>query len=155
MAALSFIRANAGELGIARDFLEGMDIHIHVPSGAIPKDGPSAGVTLLSALTSLLTNQPVKKDLAMTGEITLRGSVLPVGGVKEKVLAAHRAGVKTIILPKWNKKDLEDIPPKVKREITFHFVSEMLEVLKLAIDKVPVPATVPATVPVPVPVPAK
>ena len=136
-AALSFIRANADELGIAKDFFEGIDIHIHVPSGAIPKDGPSAGVTMLSALVSLLTNRTVKKDLAMTGEITLRGLVLPVGGIKEKVLAAHRAGVKTIILPKWNKKDLEEIPLKVRKEITFHFVDEMLEVLRIALDKAP------------------
>jgi ATP-dependent Lon protease len=136
-AALSFIRANAQELGIARDFFEGTDIHIHVPSGAIPKDGPSAGVTMLTALTSLFTNRPVKKDVAMTGEITLRGLVLPVGGIKEKVLAAHRAGVKTIILPKWNRKDLEDVPAKVKREIAFHFVDEMLEVLRIALDKTP------------------
>ncbi|MFZ4437708.1 MAG: endopeptidase La [Syntrophales bacterium] len=134
-AALSFIRANAEELGIAKDFFEGTDLHIHVPSGGIPKDGPSAGVTMLTALTSLLTSRAVKKELAMTGEITLRGLVLPVGGVKEKVLAAHRAGVKTIILPKWNKKDLEEIPAKVKREITFHFVEEMLEVVRLALDK--------------------
>jgi ATP-dependent Lon protease len=136
-AALSFIRANAEALGIAKDFLEGMDIHIHVPSGATPKDGPSAGVTMLTALTSLLTNRTVKKDLAMTGEITLRGLVLPIGGVKEKVLAAHRAGVKTIILPKWNKKDLEDVPAKVRKEITFHFVDEMMEVLRIALDKAP------------------
>jgi ATP-dependent Lon protease len=136
-AALSFIRANAKELGIAKDLFEGTDIHIHVPSGAIPKDGPSAGVTMLTALTSLLTNRTVKKDLAMTGEITLRGLVLPIGGVKEKVLAAHRAGVKTIILPKWNKKDLEDIPAKVRKEIAFHFVDEMMEVLRIALDKAP------------------
>ena len=136
-AALSFIRANAEALGIAKDFFEGTDIHIHVPSGATPKDGPSAGVTMLTALTSLLTNRTVKKDLAMTGEITLRGLVLPIGGVKEKVLAAHRAGVKTIILPKWNRKDLEDVPVKVRKEITFHFVDEMLEVLRLALDKAP------------------
>ena len=136
-AALSFIRANAEALGIAKDFLEGMDIHIHVPSGATPKDGPSAGVTMLTALTSLLTNRTVKKDLAMTGEITLRGLVLPIGGVKEKVLAAHRAGVKTIILPKWNKKDMEDVPAKVRKEITFHFVDEMMEVLRIALDKAP------------------
>ena len=139
-AALSFIRANAEELQIAKDFYEGLDIHIHVPSGAIPKDGPSAGVTMLTALASLLTNRTVKRDLAMTGEITLRGLVLPVGGIKEKVLAAHRAGVKTIILPKWNKKDLEEIPAKVKREIDFHYVEEMLEVLRLALDKAPEPA---------------
>jgi ATP-dependent Lon protease len=136
-AALSFIRANAEELGIAKDFFEGVDIHIHVPSGAIPKDGPSAGVTMLTALVSLLTSRTVKKDLAMTGEITLRGLVLPVGGIKEKVIAAHRAGVKTIILPKWNRKDLEDIPAKVRKEIVFHFVDEMLEVLRLALEKAP------------------
>ncbi len=136
-AALSFIRANAEELGIAKDFFEGTDIHIHVPSGAIPKDGPSAGVTMLTALTSLLTNRTVKKDLAMTGEITLRGLVLPVGGVKEKVLAAHRAGVRTIILPKWNRKDLEEVPAKVKKEIAFHFVDEMLEVLRIALNRAP------------------
>ncbi|MBN2439340.1 MAG: endopeptidase La [Deltaproteobacteria bacterium] len=139
-AALSFLRANAQELGIAKDFLKGTDIHIHVPSGATPKDGPSAGITMLTALTSLLTNRTVKKDLAMTGEITLRGLVLPVGGVKEKVIAAHRAGVKTIILPKWNRKDLEDIPAKVCREIVFHFVDEMMEVLRIALDKAPEPA---------------
>ncbi|HNQ66089.1 MAG TPA: magnesium chelatase domain-containing protein, partial [Smithella sp.] len=111
-----------------------LDIHIHVPAGAIPKDGPSAGVTMLTALTSLLTNRKVKKNLAMTGEITLRGAVLPVGGIKEKVLAAYRAGIKTIILPAWNKKDLEDIPPTVQKSIKFHFVEDMLEVLKLALE---------------------
>jgi ATP-dependent Lon protease len=134
-AALSFIRANAETIGIPKDFFEDVDLHIHVPSGAIPKDGPSAGVTILTALVSLLTNRTVKKDLAMTGEITLRGTVLPIGGVKEKVLAAHRAGIKTIILPKWNKKDLVDIPQKVQKEIEFHFVDEMLDVLKIAIEK--------------------
>jgi len=134
-AALSFIRANAVELGIPEDFFEDRDIHIHVPSGAIPKDGPSAGVTMLTALTSLLTNRPVKRDLAMTGEITLRGLVLPVGGIKEKVLAAHRAGVKTILLPRWNRKDLEDVPVKVRKEIVFHFVDDMMEVLRLALEK--------------------
>ena len=134
-AALSFIRANAETIGISKDFFEDVDLHIHVPSGAIPKDGPSAGVTILTALVSLLTNRTAKKDLAMTGEITLRGMVLPVGGVKEKVLAAHRAGIKTIILPQWNKKDLVDIPQKVQKDIEFHFVDEMLEVLKIAIEK--------------------
>jgi len=134
-AALSFIRTNAESLGIAKDFFEDVDIHIHVPSGAIPKDGPSAGVTIMTALTSLLTNKLVKKDLAMTGEITLRGLVLPVGGIKEKVLAAHRAGVKTIILPKWNKKDIADIPPKIRKDIDFHFVEDMLDVLKIALEK--------------------
>ena len=133
-AALSFIRANAETLGISKDFFQDIDIHIHVPSGGIPKDGPSAGVTILTALTSLLTNKAVKKDLAMTGEITLRGMVLPVGGIKEKVLAAHRAGIKILILPKWNKKDLIDIPPKVQKDIQFHFVEEMLDVLKIALE---------------------
>ena len=134
-AALSFIRANAGDLGISVDFFEENDIHIHVPAGAIPKDGPSAGVTMLTALASLLTGKTVKKDLAMTGEITLRGLVLPVGGIKEKVLAAHRAGIKTIILPKWNRKDMVDIPQKVQKDIQFYFVDDMLEVLKIALEK--------------------
>ena len=135
-AALSFIRANASEIGISEDFFNKIDIHIHIPAGGIPKDGPSAGVTILTALVSLLTNKTIKKDLAMTGEITLRGRVLPVGGIKEKVLAAHHAGIKTIIMPKWNKKDLEeDIPEKVRKEIQFHFVDQMMEVLKIAIGK--------------------
>ena len=133
-AALSFIRTNAKDLGIKPDFFENVDLHIHVPAGGIPKDGPSAGVTILTAMTSLLTNRKIKKNLAMTGEITLRGAVLPVGGVKEKVLAAYRAGIKTIILPAWNKKDLEDIPANVQKSIKFHFVSDMLEVVKLALE---------------------
>ena len=134
-AALSFIRSNAKELGINNDFFDTLDLHIHVPAGAIQKDGPSAGVTILTALTSLLTGKPIKKDLAMTGEITLRGVVLPVGGIKEKVLAAHRAGIRTLILPKWNMKDIEDIPEKTRKEITFHFVDEMMDVLKIALRK--------------------
>jgi len=133
-AALSFIRTNAKALGVPANFFEDLDIHIHIPAGAIPKDGPSAGVTMLTALTSLLTNRKVKKNLAMTGEITLRGAVLPVGGIKEKVLAAYRAGIKTIILPAWNRKDLEDIPPSVQKSIKFHFVGDMMEVLKLALE---------------------
>jgi ATP-dependent Lon protease len=133
-AAMSFIRSNAKSFGIADNFVEKNDIHVHVPAGAIPKDGPSAGVTMLTALVSLMTHQKIKKDLAMTGEITLRGQVLPVGGIKEKVLAAHRAGINTLILPKWNEKDLEDIPDKVKKEITFHFVDKMRKVLDIAID---------------------
>lgn len=134
-AALSYIRANAASLGVPEDFFEAHDIHIHVPAGAIPKDGPSAGVTMLTALVSLLTKQTPQNDLAMTGEITLRGDVLPVGGIKEKVLAAHRAGIKTIILPQWNKKDLEGIPKKVQKTIKFHFVSKMMDVLKIALLK--------------------
>jgi ATP-dependent Lon protease len=133
-AALSFIRTNAKDLGINPDFFEDVDLHIHVPAGGIPKDGPSAGVTILTAMTSLLTNRKIKKDLAMTGEITLRGAVLPVGGIKEKVLAAYRAGIKTIILPAWNRKDLEDIPANVQKSIKFYFVNDMLEVLKLALE---------------------
>jgi len=133
-AALSFIRSNAKRLDIDEDFFETQDIHIHIPAGAIPKDGPSAGVTMLTALVSLLTHKTINKDLAMTGEITLRGRVLPVGGITEKVLAAHRAGIKTIILPAWNRKDLIDIPKKVQKEIHFHFVEKMIEVLKIALD---------------------
>lgn len=132
-AALSFIRTNAASLKINEDFFENSDIHLHIPAGAIPKDGPSAGVTMLTALVSLLTQKTIRKDLAMTGEITLRGQVLPVGGIKEKVLAAHRAGIKTLILPKQNEKDLEDIPEKVKTEIDFHFVNKMMDVLKIAL----------------------
>jgi ATP-dependent Lon protease len=135
-AALSFIASNAAALDIPEDFRAESDIHIHVPAGAIPKDGPSAGVTMLTALASLLTGRLVRNDLAMTGEITLRGAVLPIGGVKEKVLAAHRSGIKTIILPERNKLDLEEIPKSVLGDpcpITFHFVKEMLEVLELAL----------------------
>ena len=134
-AALSFIRSHASELNIPEDFYENHEIHIHVPAGAIPKDGPSAGVTMLTALASLLTDKTAVSDLAMTGEITLRGQVLPVGGIKEKVLAAHRAGIKRIILPKWNHKDLEDVPKKVRKVIRFYFVETMDEVLKLALAR--------------------
>jgi ATP-dependent Lon protease len=134
-AALSFIRANAKSLGIDEEYFDTHDIHIHIPQGAIPKDGPSAGVTMLTALASLLTDKTIKKDLAMTGEITLRGQVLPVGGIKEKVLAAHRAGIKTILMPKANSKDLEDIPKKVQKDIEFHFMDKMRDVLKIAIEK--------------------
>ena len=133
-AALSFIRTNVASFKIDEDFFETSDIHLHIPAGAIPKDGPSAGVTMLTALVSLLTKKTIRKDLAMTGEITLRGQVLPVGGIKEKVLAAHRSGIKTLILPKWNEKDLEDIPEKVKKEIDFHFVDKMMDVLKIALQ---------------------
>ncbi len=134
-AALSFIRTHAQKLGISEDFYENHEIHIHVPAGAIPKDGPSAGVTMLTALASLIMDKPVRSNLAMTGEITLRGQVLPVGGIKEKVLAAHRAGIKRIILPKWNEKDLEDVPKKVLKAIRFHFVEAMDDVLRLALSK--------------------
>jgi len=132
-AALSYIRSHAKDLKIDEDFFSGHDIHIHVPAGAIPKDGPSAGVTMLTALVSLLTKRRIKKNLAMTGEITLRGQVLPVGGIKEKVLGAHRAGIKTLILPAANEKDLVDVPEKVRNAIQFHFVSKMRDVLKIAL----------------------
>jgi ATP-dependent Lon protease len=133
-AALSFIRANAASLGIDEDYFENHDLHIHVPAGSIPKDGPSAGVTIMTALVSLMTNQMVRNDISMTGEITLRGQVLPVGGIKEKVLAAHRAGIKTVILPDWNKKDLIDIPKKVQKDLSFHFVKKMRDVLKISFN---------------------
>jgi ATP-dependent Lon protease len=136
-AALSYISANTDRLGIDEEFREKYDIHIHVPAGAIPKDGPSAGVTILSALVSLLTDQPVRNDLAMTGEITLRGAVLPVGGIKEKVLAAHRAGVKFIILPAKNRNDLEEIPPALLDSVRFIFVTEMSEVTHQALKNAP------------------
>lgn len=134
LAALSFIRSNSAQLGLAADFFESLEIHIHVPAGAIPKDGPSAGVTIMTALASLFLGRTVKRNLAMTGEITLRGLVLPVGGIKEKVLAAHRAGIDKIILPKWNRKDLVDIPATVVKETGFFFVEEMSEVLRLALQ---------------------
>ncbi|MGE5256665.1 MAG: endopeptidase La [Hyphomicrobiales bacterium] len=136
-AALSFIRANSSAVGVDEGFYETHDIHIHVPAGAIPKDGPSAGVTMLTALASLFTDRPVRKDLAMTGEITLRGQVLPVGGIKEKVLAAHRAGIQTVILPAWNRKDLEDIPRNVQKEIRFRFADRMMDVIGMALEDKP------------------
>ena len=131
--ALSYVRSKVKDLNIPENFQENTDIHIHIPSGAIPKDGPSAGVTLYTSLVSLFTEHPVRSDLAMTGEITLRGLVLPVGGIKEKVLAARSAGVKHIILPAKNEKDLEEIPPNVKDELSFHFVNKMDEVIKFAL----------------------
>jgi ATP-dependent Lon protease len=132
-AALSYVRAKHKELGVKEDFYEHGDIHIHVPAGAIPKDGPSAGVTMFTALTSLLTRRPIRNDVAMTGEITLRGTVLPVGGIKEKVLAARRAGIHTVILPKKNEKDLEEVPENAKKDLTFQFVQRMDEIIPLAL----------------------
>ena len=132
--ALSFIRANAKKLNVDEAFFNNHDLHIHVPEGSIPKDGPSAGVAMLTCLTSLMTGRIVKKRLAMSGEITLRGEVLPVGGIKEKVIAAHRAGIKKIILPLWNQKDMEDVPDYIKNFIEFYFVDKMESVLELALD---------------------
>jgi len=132
-AALAYVRSKAKGLGIEEDFFEKNDIHIHVPAGAIPKDGPSAGITMFVALTSLLTNKPVRSDVAMTGEITLRGLVLPVGGIKEKVLAGMRAGIRTIILPKKNEKDLEEIPERIRNEMNFKFIQRMDEAIELAL----------------------
>ncbi|MFH1259789.1 MAG: endopeptidase La [Elusimicrobiota bacterium] len=131
--ALSYIRSRAAELGIDEDFYAHNDIHIHVPAGSIPKDGPSAGITIATAIVSLLTNRPIKPDLAMTGEITLRGKILPVGGIKEKSLAARRAGIKTILMSKDNEKDLEEVPPALRAEIRFIFVKNIDEVLEIAL----------------------
>jgi ATP-dependent Lon protease len=133
-AALSYIRSRAAHLGLARDFYRAVDIHIHVPEGAIPKDGPSAGITLATALTSALTKIPVRRDIAMTGEITLRGKVLAIGGLKEKLLAAHRAGIFEAILPIENKRDLPDFPQLLKDTMKLHFVETMDEVLKIALE---------------------
>ncbi len=148
-AGYSYIRSRAGELNIDEDAYDKQDIHIHIPEGAIPKDGPSAGISMASALASAITGRKVRHDVAMTGEITLRGRVLPVGGIKEKVLAAHRAGIKTIILPSDNKKDLDDIPKKVKDKINFILVDHMDQVLESALTEkeyMPVPLAVEAPV---------
>jgi ATP-dependent Lon protease len=133
-AALSFVQSNAAELGIDPNIFKGKAVHLHVPAGAVPKDGPSAGVTIMTALASLATGRPVRSDLAMTGEITLRGKVLPVGGIREKVLAARRAGIKTVILPRRNERDLEDVAADLREEMEFIFVDSAEEVLPLALE---------------------
>jgi len=132
-AALSWVRSNAKKLGIDPDFYENSDIHIHVPSGQVPKDGPSAGVTIATALVSLLTGRRAKPRVGMTGEITLRGQVLPIGGIKEKSLAARRAGLTTVVLPKRNENDLEDLPEELRQDLKFIFVDRVEQVIDAAL----------------------
>jgi len=135
MAALTFIRSNASELGLAPDFFEGKEVHVHVPAGAIPKDGPSAGITMATAMVSMFTGVRVKKTIAMTGEITLSGKVLPIGGLKEKVLAAYRNGIRHVIMPKTNESHLEDVPEEVRKKMKFHFAEDLWDVLAIALEK--------------------
>ncbi len=142
-AALSYVRSHATEIGIQKDFFDKTDLHMHIPAGSQPKDGPSAGVTMATALVSLISGRPVKKSVSMTGEITLRGQVMPVGGIKEKMLAAHRAGLKTIILPKRNQLDIEDVPEEIRKTMTFIFAESVNDVLKAALEKPVKPTTKP------------
>jgi ATP-dependent Lon protease len=132
-AAMSYVRSRAVELGLDKDFYQKIDVHIHVPEGAIPKDGPSAGITKATSLVSALIRMPVRHDLAMTGEITLRGRILPIGGLKEKVLAAHRGGIKTVLIPEENEKDIEEIPSTILKSVNLVPVSHMDDVLKKAL----------------------
>jgi ATP-dependent Lon protease len=143
-AALSWLRAHAAKYGADPEFFKNAELHVHVPSGAIPKDGPSAGVTIATALASELTGRPVRGDIAMTGEITLSGRVLPVGGIKEKVLAARRVGIREIILPRQNERNVnEDLTPELRRELTFRYVQFVDEVLKRALTPARKPAPTP------------
>jgi ATP-dependent Lon protease len=132
-AAMSYIRSRAKQLGLARDFYSKVDLHIHVPDGGTPKDGPSAGITLATTIASALTRVPVRSNVAMTGEITLRGRVLPIGGLKEKLIAAHRGGVEKVIVPKENERDLKDLPPLIKKSLEIVLVEHMDEVLATAL----------------------
>jgi ATP-dependent Lon protease len=136
-AALSYVRSRAETLHLDQSFFEKSDFHLHIPAGAQPKDGPSAGVTMATALVSLISGRPVRADVGMTGEITLRGQVLPVGGIKEKVIAAHRSDLKTVILPRRNEADLEDLPDEVRQAIQFVFVDTVDEVLDSALEPAP------------------
>jgi ATP-dependent Lon protease len=147
-AAMSYIRSRSALLGLAKDFYRTLDIHVHVPEGAIPKDGPSAGITICTSIVSALTRIPVRCDVAMTGEITLRGKVLPIGGIKEKLLAAHRMGLRTILVPKDNEKDLPDIPQEILASLTVHPVETMDEVLQIALERPIVPIEHAAVAPV-------
>jgi ATP-dependent Lon protease len=139
-AAFSYVRSKARDLGLPDDYFDKHDVHLHVPAGSVPKDGPSAGVTMATALASLFTGRPVRRNIAMTGEITLRGQVLPVGGIKDKVLAAHRAGLDTLILPKRNEPDLEDVPEDVRNSLTFVFADDVSAVLEAALTPAAEPA---------------
>jgi len=132
---MSYVRSRAARLGVARDFYRNVDIHIHVPEGAIPKDGPSAGITMATALASALSKIPVRREVAMTGEITLRGKVLPIGGLKEKLLAALRAGITEAIIPKENEKDLPEVPENIRGPMKIHLVENMDQVLKIALER--------------------
>jgi ATP-dependent Lon protease len=138
--ALSYVRGHADALGIDEDGFDGREFHVHVPAGAIPKDGPSAGITMTTALASLLSGRPVKHTVGMTGEVTLQGRVLPIGGLKQKVLAAHAAGLTDVILPERNRADLDDVPEEVRNEMAFHPVMTIDEVLELALEPAPAPA---------------